>query len=665
MNGWSKDGNSMQIRRVLGASRRRPPLTGALLLTCLAGLAFAPTALATTNFTWAGANPANTTDPSSFGWSQALNWSGDAVPTASVAQLIFPDLGGTCDTGVSTDACYVSVDDFGSLAADQLRIDDYWPYVILPASTNDTITLGGGGILAQSSPGSVTSGYAPDIEVPVILGQTQYWNLEGSDLSDDPGNGLEVDSVEGDYGLNVSLSDGAIFYTTMLNTGAFEVDGNGSVVAEQLADGTDAELPASGTTLAGGATLYVESPGATSGPIAIESGQPQGLVVGDGGAPDSTLSLTGGLTLTSNSNLEFDIDDNGSTPGADFSELTTTGNVALGNATLYLVQGTDSAGGCAALTAGGSFPIMTVSGSLTGALSFFDGAGTVGLLPGQTSSAFPIDTEDWCPNSPEVDATLTYGTHAITATIVASNSGTTTGGDTTTTGNSTTLPTVPKLAGSSPEISGVAIVGQTLKLTSNGTWSSNPASTFTHQWFACGTTCAPIAGASAETYTTTRADVGHKIEVEVTAKNSQGSATAASNQIGPIVATPAVLPDTPASGPSAGQVRAAVSKLLTPSGKLAKIPALLKDGGYGFTFKAPSGGKVTLSWTATVKHKRVKVASVRVSLKRKGTDKVKLKLSDAGRSLLKRSSGLTLRVTTSFTPSGHSTVSSTKNIRLT
>jgi hypothetical protein len=125
------------------------------------------------------------------------------------------------------------------------------------------------------------------------------------------------------------------------------------------------------------------------------------------------------------------------------------------------------------------------------------------------------------------------------------------------------------------------------------------------------------------------------------------------------------LPEGPGVGISNGEVRTALSKLMTPTGKLAKIPALLKAGGYTFTFKAPSAGQLSLTWSATVKHKKAKVASASISLKRKGTDKVKLKLTGAGRTLLKHSSHLKLSVTSSFKPSGHAKVTSGKSIKLT
>ena len=377
--------------------------------------------------------------------------------------------------------------------------------------------------------------------------------------------------------------------------------------------------------------------------------------------------MNGNLTLGSSSSLEFDINGNGSTPGTDFSQLTAAGNVNLGNTTLYLAQGTDSTGNCADLTPGSSFPIMSVGGTLRGALSFVDGSDTFALLQGQTSNPFPIDTGTWCSSDTEVDAELKYGTNSITATIVAPADGTPTGGTTTTTTTTTTaapttLPTTPKLTGSAPNVSGAAIAGQTLKLTSNGTWTSNPASTFTHQWLLCGSTCTPISGATAETYTITGAEVGKNIEIQVTAKNSAGSGTATSNEIGPIMAAPAVL----TNEPSAGQVRSDLSKVLSPSGQLAKIPTLLKDGGYNrFVFKAPSAGKLTITWTASVKHKRETIATATLMLKRPGSRKISLRLSAAGRQLLKKSKRLTLIATAGFTASGHKRISVSRTIKLT
>src|SRR5437868_4748442 len=82
-----------------------------------------------------------------------------------------------------------------------------------------------------------------------------------------------------------------------------------------------------------------------------------------------------------------------------------------------------------------------------------------------------------------------------------------------------------------PAISGSAIVGQQLT-TTNGSWSGNPTS-FTYQWQRCdvnGANCSAIAGATANTYTLSSADVSSTIRAAVTAANGAGSSVATSQQ---------------------------------------------------------------------------------------------------------------------------------------
>jgi hypothetical protein len=80
-----------------------------------------------------------------------------------------------------------------------------------------------------------------------------------------------------------------------------------------------------------------------------------------------------------------------------------------------------------------------------------------------------------------------------------------------------------------PTISGTAQEGQQLS-TTNGTWNNSPTS-YAYAWSRCdasGGSCAPIATATAATYTAVSADVGHTLRVTVTAKNTEGSGTATS-----------------------------------------------------------------------------------------------------------------------------------------
>ena len=87
-----------------------------------------------------------------------------------------------------------------------------------------------------------------------------------------------------------------------------------------------------------------------------------------------------------------------------------------------------------------------------------------------------------------------------------------------------------------PQISGSATEGQTLTA-SNGTWVGAQPMTFSYRWVRCaadggnpdGTNCAVISGATKSTYALVAADVGSRLRVQVTAMNSAGGTTDASN----------------------------------------------------------------------------------------------------------------------------------------
>lgn len=87
-----------------------------------------------------------------------------------------------------------------------------------------------------------------------------------------------------------------------------------------------------------------------------------------------------------------------------------------------------------------------------------------------------------------------------------------------------------------PAITGVALVGQTLTLSNNGSWINDPSS-FTRQWRRVGTA---ISGATGTTYLLAPADVGSTITITVTATNGSGSASATSAATGVVAAAPTV-----------------------------------------------------------------------------------------------------------------------------
>jgi hypothetical protein len=87
-----------------------------------------------------------------------------------------------------------------------------------------------------------------------------------------------------------------------------------------------------------------------------------------------------------------------------------------------------------------------------------------------------------------------------------------------------------------PTIAGSPVEGQRLSSTTGG-WSGTQPITFAYAWLRCpanggapdGGNCPAVAGATGATYVLVAADVGSRMRVRVTATNSAGTATAASN----------------------------------------------------------------------------------------------------------------------------------------
>lgn len=73
-----------------------------------------------------------------------------------------------------------------------------------------------------------------------------------------------------------------------------------------------------------------------------------------------------------------------------------------------------------------------------------------------------------------------------------------------------------------PSITGTAETGQELT-GGDGTWTGSPSPSFTYKWFRDGE---EIPGATANTYTVVEADEGHKLRLQVTAHNVNGSKSA-------------------------------------------------------------------------------------------------------------------------------------------
>jgi 6-phosphogluconolactonase len=124
---------------------------------------------------------------------------------------------------------------------------------------------------------------------------------------------------------------------------------------------------------------------------------------------------------------------------------------------------------------------------------------------------------------------------------------------------------------------------------------------------------------------------------------------------------------------SAAQIRALLAGQLTPSGKKAKIAALLRSGVFTVAFKALEPGAVVIAWyqvpagaklAKKAKPKPVLVASGKLTFSAAGTAKVKIKLTAAGKSLLRHAKQIKLTAKGTFTPTGKAPVSALRAFTL-
>jgi hypothetical protein len=128
-----------------------------------------------------------------------------------------------------------------------------------------------------------------------------------------------------------------------------------------------------------------------------------------------------------------------------------------------------------------------------------------------------------------------------------------------------------------PSVSGTAQQGQTLTA-NGGTWSGTSPITLAYQWVRCGadggkadgSNCATIGGATSTMYTLGSADVGQRLRVRVTGKNSQGSATVASNPTAVVQATGPALPS--------GAIKLSNGKYSIPVTSVSLPARLVVDG---------------------------------------------------------------------------------------
>lgn len=407
----------------------------------------------------------------------------------------------------------------------------------------------------------------------------------------------------------------------------------------------------------------------------------------------SLLQLEGPLQVPSasfdpTSLIEFALDNRGTTIGTDDDPVTSTGPVDLGGANLELkasIQPTLQTGTCPPPAKDATYTLVSTTGALTGTFADAPDGSTV-----METECLTVGPHGEVTSDESYPFRIEYNTDSTPETVTVTALG------------AVPVNTIP------PGISGTTTEGQELTAVS-GAWEGSPTS-YTYQWERCeasGTlTCQAISGATGQSYTLTAADVGSTIRVQETGVNGEGaggpavsdptrvvSATSGGSggggtgggtgggNTGPATSTGASagtstgttsLPGSLAIISSA-QISSLLGQQLTPSGKAAKISSLLKSGGLTISLTALEAGVAVIDWyevpagAKLAKHaaaKPVLVASGEVSFPAAGTGKLKLRLTAAGKRLLKKAKQLKLKAKGTFTPTGKAATVTTKTFSL-
>jgi hypothetical protein len=122
-------------------------------------------------------------------------------------------------------------------------------------------------------------------------------------------------------------------------------------------------------------------------------------------------------------------------------------------------------------------------------------------------------------------------------------------------------------------------------------------------------------------------------------------------------------------GISSALIKALLAGQLIPSGKAAKIRALLKSGGFTFLFNALEAGVVLIHWyqvpsgaklARKAQPRPMLVAAGKLTFLAKGTARMKIKLTLAGRRLLEHAKQLKVTAKGAFTPPDRSPITTTR-----
>ncbi len=364
---------------------------GLAVLTSLALTALPAAAAAQTNDTWTGAGTTSA-------WSNAANWTA-GVPPTSAGILTFPTLTGCA----APKTCYTSKNGLTGVSATGLVFSNTaGQYKI----QGNSLTVGASGI--TDNPGGSRGDL---IQAPLVLGAPQTWAVG-------KGTGTSYNSLTLTAGVTGSSSALALTFPTSTGaaTGDLFVDANmevGPVTVSGVGGLHIGGSPTSGLigsvngsdgntlTVHNGAKL-VPNPSSTSGPLTISDGK---LLLGTNSTNTgaTTLVVKGAYSINSSSTTTTFVNEDGTTAGTDFSQLSATGNISLAG-TLKVGQGAIPSG-CVALTKGDVATLFTTTGTLSGTFSNAHQGAILTLSPSCESTAAHVQ--------------INYTSNSVTATVVS------------------------------------------------------------------------------------------------------------------------------------------------------------------------------------------------------------------------------------------------------
>ena len=372
-------------------------LLGALLLV----LALAPAAW---SLTWDGGSA------SSPSWSLDANWVGAPPSLSEPFRLEFPRLPQpTCASVSPSETCYVSKNDVGNVAVESLRVDDGDEYEL----EGDGITLGSEGLTA--SPASGSSGPSGDfIGLPIELGVSQAWGVAGRSGGGIGENGLFVEGALTGLGksLAVTIENGAALYLH-----------NDTEVGSLTFAGANTGVPGALNGFVGLLGAQVNSSDgnavALSHIFMLGSGSVGALTTSDAELGVSSGHPTGGIqagsaTFDAGSEVEFEITDAGTVADSDYGQLSSSGPITLGGATIGVFVAPTSGTSCPTPSPGLTYTLVSTTSSLSGSF---------GNAPEGTE--IPVRFSKSCAMRPSVNLRIAYhrsgGTQTMTGTVLGSS----------------------------------------------------------------------------------------------------------------------------------------------------------------------------------------------------------------------------------------------------